>query len=224
MPRGRHLRQLSAAPPDSETAVRYLLLWDDKTLHQSPASYPSLSSPTLFQNDHPLELEVGCGSGHFLCAKAADNPNINFIGVEISSKRLYAAVQTAVSHNLNNIKFIRADFKLLYPLLVADSLTAVYLHFPDPHKPKFHKRRIVDQPFLDHIWVAMRIGANLSIMTDEEPFLLDMLALVEENGRFANPNPNRYTVGFDTTAKSRYQKMWEARGLTTVHFIVTKQT
>lgn len=222
MPRGRHLRQLPAAPPDAETAVRYLHIWDDKALHDDPSQFPRLTSAALFGDDKPLELEVGCGSGHFLCALAADHPDINFVGVELSSKRLYAAVQTAVSQNLNNLKFIRADFKLLYPLLVEGGVTAVYLHFPDPHKPKFHKRRILDAHFLEQVYAALAPGGLLSVMTDEKPFFMEMLTLVEENGRFRKRHASRYLVGFDTAAKSRYQLMWEARGLQTLRFEVEK--
>jgi tRNA (guanine-N7-)-methyltransferase len=50
---------------------------------------------------------------------------------------------------LENVVFLRADFRLLYPLLAPGSLDAVYLHFPDPNvRPKFRKHRVFCARFL----------------------------------------------------------------------------
>ena len=36
----------------------------------------------LFGNDNPVELEIGCGKGGFICQLAANNPDVNYIAVE----------------------------------------------------------------------------------------------------------------------------------------------
>src|SRR5215218_2113808 len=53
--------------------------------------------PAIFGNDHPVEIEVGCGKGAFLLAAALARPDVNFFGVEIVRKyQLYTATRMAV--------------------------------------------------------------------------------------------------------------------------------
>ena len=45
--------------------------------------YQVFTPKQMFGNDTPVELEIGCGMGRFICEKANLNPNINYVGVEI---------------------------------------------------------------------------------------------------------------------------------------------
>src|SRR5215213_3403178 len=95
------------------------------------------------------------------------------------------AVRMAATQALPNIRFIRGDFKLMYPLLVVDSLQAVSVHFPDPHmQPRFRKRTMVTPAFLDAIYSALAPSGQLSIMTDHQALFMDILAIVEQDIRF----------------------------------------
>jgi tRNA (guanine-N7-)-methyltransferase len=94
--------------------------------------------------------EVGCGTAEFLCSLAAKEPSDNFVGVDVSSRSLYKAVEIAASLALENIRFIHADMARLYPLLEPLALRRVYVHFPGPNmRPKFRRRKIVTPLFLD---------------------------------------------------------------------------
>jgi tRNA (guanine-N7-)-methyltransferase len=136
---------------------------------------------------------------------------------------LFEAIRTASTLSLTNIKFIKANFKLMYPLLVPDSLQAVYLHFPDPNcRSKFRKRQIFSQIFLDQIYDALVAQGCLSVMTDHREFFMEMLALVEQDLRFAKLHEERFLVGFETEVKSRFQRIWEGHGLPTLRFEIKK--
>ena len=37
----------------------------------------------FFHNDNPIILELGCGKGEYTVALAQNNPNINYIGIDI---------------------------------------------------------------------------------------------------------------------------------------------
>ena len=37
---------------------------------------------TIFENDNPIQLEIGMGKGRFLMEMAATHPDINYIGIE----------------------------------------------------------------------------------------------------------------------------------------------
>jgi len=203
---------------------KYLLLYDARKLYLQPSQFPPISSQALFANDLPLELEVGCGSGEYLCSLAYKDPSTNFVGVDRSLKALYLAVGVAAELQLENIKFIGADFRQLYPLLAADALRAAYLHFPEPLSKQhdIRKNRIFSSIFLDHLYSALQPGGTLSVVSDDEAFFMQMLAIAEQDQRFAKAHDQRYLSGFEAEAKSRFQRIWEGHAIVPLRFILRK--
>ncbi len=223
MSRRSLMRGARFQPPDPRAIERYLLFFSSKELFWNPDMLPPIDSPHLFGDHLPLQLEIGCGTADFLCALALENPGTNFVGVDVSSKPLFKAIRTAEAHALPNIKFIKGDFKRMYPLLAADALQAVYLHFPDPHmRQRFRKRRVVSPGFLDEINRALAPGGRLSITTDHHEFFLEMLDVVEQDVRFAKTHAERYLIGFEAGTKSQFQRIWERHGLPTLRVELQK--
>ena len=59
-------------------------------------------------------------------------------------------------------------------------------------------------------------------MTDHHEFFMEMLALIEQDGRFAKTHAERYLIGFETEAKSQFQRIWERHGLPTLRVEIQK--
>lgn len=218
MPRKKQ-KNIKARPPDEQTEEKYLLWMEGKALYQEPQSFPQISSPFLFGDERPMELDVGCGMGEFILALAEEDPDTNFVGVDLHAKSLYRAVESTAAERLANVKFVRADFRLMYPLLPAGGLRIVYLHFPDPGcKPRHEKRRLFDGRFLREMHRALEPGGTLSVMTDNEGYFFEMLALAEAAEGWRKTHPERYLTGYESGPKSRFQSMWESRGRTPLRF------
>src|SRR5262249_46175913 len=223
MSRRALMRGARFQPPGPRAIERYLLFFSSKELFWNLDMFPPIDSPHLFGDHLPLRLYIGCATADSLRALALGHPRPNFVGCDVSSKPLLKAIRTAEAHALSNIKFIKGDFKRMYPLLVANALQAVYLHFPDPHmRQRFRKRRVVSQGFLDEINRALTPGGRLSIMTDHYEFFFEMLTLVEQDVRFAKTHAERYLIGFEAPAKSQFQRMWERHGLLTLRVELQK--
>ncbi len=195
-----------------------------RELAYDPYSHPSISSMSLFGNDLPLELEVGCGSGEFLCSLAQKELGVNFVGFDLHMKSLYKAIQTAASRALDNILFVSADFQLVYPILIPNSLRAVYLHFPDPGmKPGHRKRRIFSERFLSEMHRALTPEGWISVITDQDGYLDEMLDLAERDRRWRKTHEERYVIGFEPEVKSRFQQLWESSGRQPLRFELIKR-
>lgn len=217
------IRHVRIEQPDEAAAAKYLRLWTGSDLWNNLDTFPRLTSPDLFSNHNPLELEVGCSTGEYLCSLANENPDRNYLGVEINLKSLYVAVANAKALDLNNIIFIKAPIQNLYRLMQPASLSAVYMHFPDPYlHPKFRPRRLFTSQFLDAMDLALTPEGTISVVTDKEPLFDDMLALAESDARFQKTHSERYLVGFEPSVKSRYQAYWEKHGLQVYRFILHK--
>ena len=62
-----------------------------------------------FGNNNPIHAEFGTGRGKFITTLAKENPNINYIAMEIKEEVLLKAVEKAAEQNLTNILFIWGD-------------------------------------------------------------------------------------------------------------------
>jgi len=143
--------------------------WDTSgvLLEDSIAAGP-LDPRELFDNDRPIELEIGSGKGTFLLARAANRPDLNFIGIEWARSYCeYAADRIRRAH-LENVRMLRADAGAFVRDCLPDaSLWRVHIYFPDPWpKLKHHRRRLIQSPFVAEVHRVLRIGGQLLAVTD----------------------------------------------------------
>jgi tRNA (guanine-N7-)-methyltransferase len=223
MSRGRQIARLKVKPLAPVVLNRYLLDWAAADLHFHPGSFLDLTSENLFGNSRPLQVEVGAGSGEYLCHLAKEAPGVNFLGVEVSRRAAFSAVSLAAEQGLENILLLRADFRLLYPLLPEGSWQAVYLHFPDPpEKQKDVRRQIFSAAFLDRLAGVLAAGGTLSVVSDKPEFFFEMLDLAEKHHSFTLAQPRHSLEGFDPGIKSRFQRFWEAKGILPLRFVLRR--
>lgn len=224
MPR-KKLGRMKVRVPDEETARKYLLWLSGRELHYEPEILPKIRSDSLFGNDRPLELEVGCGSGEFLCSLAREHPEVNFVGIDRHRKSLYKAIEEASGKALENILFIGADFRFVYPLLSDESLQAIHLRFPDPGaKARERRKRLFSKRFVDEAHRALVPGGRLVLITDDEDYFEQALATVEEDGRWKKESGQGRPADSEGNARSRFERMWEQRGRQAFWLELTKSS
>src|SRR5262245_55406059 len=121
----------------------------------------------LFGRTAPLQVDLGCGDGSFLCEMARQFPKTNFFGIERLTKRVEKVRFKA--EQMGNVRVLRADtlFAIRY-LLPESSVQAFYLLFPDPWPKRRHQcRRIFTRDFLDAIAAALEKHGALHVSTDQ---------------------------------------------------------
>lgn len=224
MPRGK-LGRMKVEAPDEDTARRYLLWLPGERLHHEPETLPRIASGALFgdsRSDAPLELEIGCGTGEFLCSLAESRPEANFVGVDLHVKSLYRAVAESSEKGLENVRFLRADFNLLYPLLVPGSLRAAYLLFPDPGmKERQRRKRIFSERFLREMRGALVPGGRLVAVTDHEEYFSQMVELSGRAGGWERAEEELSDIGGIT--QTRFGSLWQERGRSANALVLVKR-
>ena len=224
MARGRRISRLKLLIPSADQREKYLLEWSAKLLREEISHLSKLTSKSLFQNkDSLLNVEIGPGSGEYLCGLAEENPDQNFLGIEASKKGAYFAVNIAAKKSLNNLKMIKANFLLLTELLVAKTWQQVYLHFPDPvHKRKDKKRRIFTSEFLDQMAIVLKTEGRISVVSDDIDFFFSMRQIASDHAAFRFKHPKREWIEFSPNHKSRFQEFWEKKGIYPKRFIIER--
>ena len=213
MSRGMYPRRIKLKPMDPEILARYLSNWPGRDLYHHPEKFPPLTAKTFFGEAVPLHLEIGCGTGEFLCTLATRSPKVGYFGVDIAYKPLTRAIELASSLELENIHFFKADIRLLAPLIPSQSIDLIYLHFPAPARKKASRRyRLFDQEFLDQVFRMLVPGGRMSVMTDNEVLFDEMLSLSQKDTRFSFIPEEAFTIRFDEELKSHNQRLWESRG------------
>jgi tRNA (guanine-N7-)-methyltransferase len=217
MPRRSFLiRHVRAHAPDERELEKYLLQWRTADLYARPEAFPRLAAEGMFGRPGLLSVEIGCSTGEYICSLAVEHPERLFVGIDINLKSLMVATGQAAAQSLENVRFIKAPMQWLYPLMLPDSLEAVYVHFPDPGlRPKYRKRQLLNEAFMDNVHRALVPGGMLSLVTDNAELFEGLLTLVEADRRFEKTHSERYLIGFEPGVKSRYQLYWEQHGIPT---------
>ena len=103
----------------------------------------------FFNNNNPINIEIGMGKGDFIIGMAKKYPNINFIGVEKYESVLVRAIEKLEGINLPNLKLIRMD-AINIDKVFKKEINTIYLNFSDPWPKKRHaKRRLTSNIFLN---------------------------------------------------------------------------
>ena len=104
----------------------------------------------LFGNDNPIHVEVGSGKGAFVSGMAKQNPDINYIGIDIQKSVLSYALDKVLEVGVPNIKLLWVDGSDLTDYFEDGEIDRLYLNFSDPWPKKRHeKRRLTYKTFLD---------------------------------------------------------------------------
>ncbi len=140
----------------------------------------------LFQRDANTCLEIGFGNGDTLVQQAQENPQQNYIGVEVHEPGVGHCLNAARKADITNLRLIVHDaIDVLQRQMAVDSLNRINLYFPDPWpKKRHHKRRIVQPCFLELCADRLRSGGALHIATDWANYAEHIDAVLGASARF----------------------------------------
>ncbi len=167
----------------------------------------------LFEKKAKVILEIGSGMGEATAAIAQANPDTGYVAVEMHQPGLGALLLLIIEKQLNNIKLIREDATYLLANFIPDnSIDGIHLLFPDPWpKNRQHKRRIVQDEFVQQVAMKLKVGGYIHIATDWQPYA-DWIKT-----RFdANP---AFTGGIVTRPTWRVLSKFEGQGLKKGHVV-----
>lgn len=137
----------------------------------------------VFGNGNPIHLEIGTGKGRFITTLAAQNPEINYIGIEKYSSVLIRALQKQDELKLPNLIFLRMEAEEIEDIFEKGEIDKIYLNFSDPWpKDRHSKRRLTSRQFFARYDNILRQDGKVEFKTDNRTLFNFSLAEVEEAG------------------------------------------
>ena len=183
-----------------------VIINNSKYILKNPTDY-KCNWKRVFNNNNPIEIEIGTGKGKFIIEKALENPNINYIGIEKYDSPLVNAVKILENFELKNLKLICFD-ALNIDEIFEYEIDKIYLNFSDPWPKKRHeKRRLTSKQFLDKYEKIFKNDKRIEMKTDNDNLYEYSLISFTENGYEVVKTDTNYIDSITTEYEDKFIKL-----------------
>ena len=169
----------------------------------------------FFGNHKPLILELGCGKGEYTVGLARNNPDANFIGIDVKGARMWRGAKTALENNMKNVGFIRTRIGLINSFFGKDEVSEIWVTFPDPQPKKYYKR-LTSTRFLGYYQKFIKNNGFINLKTDSVELYTYTKKLIELNNMdLVTDTDNLYNsdlVDETLSIKTFYEQQWLEQG------------
>jgi tRNA (guanine-N7-)-methyltransferase len=176
-----------------------------------PLSDTPWDIPTIFGREAKTIVEIGFGMGASLFTMAQQQPDTNFIGIEVHLAGVGSLAADLHDYALTNVRIVPQDavdvFRQQVPI---ESLDGVQIFFPDPwHKKRHHKRRLIQAEFVHLLATRLKPGGLLHCATDWQDYAEHMLTTLSADPDLSNTQAEG---GFAPRPTNRPLTKFEQRG------------
>jgi tRNA (guanine-N7-)-methyltransferase len=153
---------------------------DFKEIFQKDYKLKGKWSSSFFKNDKPLILELGCGKGEYTVNLAWNNPNSNYLGIDIKGARMWKGAKIALNNNLQNAGFLRTRIDFINSFFDENEVDEIWVTFPDP-QPKKPKKRLISSRFLNAYAEFIKADAPIRLKTDNADLFAYAKQVIDKN-------------------------------------------
>ncbi len=153
-----------------------------------PFAHDPLDWRAAFGREAPRIVEIGFGMGGATAEIARDQPEQDFLGVEVHTPGVGALLKLIGERDLSNLRIVQQDaVEVLRHMIGEGSLDGIHIFFPDPwHKKRHHKRRLIQPAFVELLASRLKPGGYLHLATDWEDYGRQMLEVLSANSHLRN--------------------------------------
>ena len=177
-----------------------------------------------FKNDNPIHMELGCGKGSFIANLAVNNPNINYIAVDLIdamlglSKRNIENIYNEKKLDPKNIILTRHDIeRILMFMSEEDTVDRIYINFCNPWpKPKHKKKRLTHTKQLNLYKEFLKPDGEIYFKTDDDGLFEDSIKYFAEAGfeiKAKTYDLHNQNI-FENNIETEHEKMYTEEGKT----------
>lgn len=169
---------------------------------------------TVFGRTAPRFLEIGFGMGGATAEIARNNPDNDYLGIEVHRPGVGNLLKLIAQDNLTNLRLMSHDaVDVINEMIAPDALDGILIFFPDPwHKKRHHKRRLIQPEFVHLLASRLKPGGTIHCATDWENYAVQMLEVLSAEPALEN-------TAMDYAPRPTYRPLtkFENRGLKLGH-------
>lgn len=185
----------------------------------------------LFKKEQPIFLELGCGKGTFMAVHGSENPDINYIAIDIKDEVLGLAkrnIEKAFKEKgraVDNVKLMAQEIGLINEMLGEDDIVSrIYINFCNPWpKEKHKKRRLTHTRQLEQYKVFLKDEGEIYFKTDDDELFEESLEYFKEAGfKIKYITYDLHNSDFHGNVETEHEKMFTEKGIKTKFLIAIK--
>lgn len=164
----------------------------------------------LFNNDKPVVIEIGFGTGESTQRIAKVRDQYNYLAIEVFLNGYTKLLSIVGDEKIENVRLMRFDaVSVLTDMIEDNSIAGFHIFFPDPWpKKKHHKRRLIQLPFTTLLSQKLQKGGYVYCVTDWSEYAAQMLEVLGNTESLINPYD-----GFAPSREWRPTTKYERRGV-----------
>ena len=169
---------------------------------------------SVFNDDKPLYMEIGCGKGRFITETAKINPDINFLAVEKNLNVLVLAAEKIKAANLTNVKFIAGDVNMLRTFESDTKCDRIYINFCDPWHKNYHAKRRLTHEYHLALWERfLKKNGEIHFKTDNQKlFEFSLNSFSEYDMKLKNITLDLHNSNFEGNIMTEYEQLFSEKG------------
>ena len=143
-------------------------------------------TPLLDPIPRRLEVEIGCGNGHFITANASQHISTRFVGVDLKMERCLKTLKKVGAAQLGNVDVVCGRAEEVLATLCARTVDAFHIYFPDPWpKSRHRRRRFLRRLALDDLTARLKPQGRIYFVTDFFDYSVQAKVLMLLNERLS---------------------------------------
>lgn len=183
-----------------------------------------------FECDQPLYLELGCGKGVSTAVMIHDNPQVNYVAMDITCnvlgdtrRNIAAAFGDAP---VKNAIIARYDISYIEKVFAPeDRVERIYINFCNPwtKRPKYAKRRLTHPRQLMQYRTFLVDGGEIWFKTDDVPLFTESLPYFEACGfEMRYLTNDLHASGFSPNYVSEHEQKFTTLGVP-IKFVIFRK-
>lgn len=178
---------------------------------------------SIFGNDNPVELEIGCGKGGFIVEKARLHPNTNYLAVELLSNIIVMAGENAKRAGLSNVRFFNSGADYLPRYIKDGSISAVHLNFSPPFPgDRYKNRRLTCDRLVQNYRNFLSEDGVIYQKTDDREFFEFSYSQFEKFGFTVNEVSDLVYENKIENVLTEYEKKFIEKGVK-INYLIAKK-
>ncbi len=187
-----------------------------------------------FKNqNNPINLELGCGKGQFIAQLAVQNPEVNYIAIDLVdamlglAKRNVEQVYSEQNKDVENLILTRFDIERITMILgKQDNIKRIYINFCNPWpKGKHRKKRLTHTRQLEKYKTFLAEDGEIYFKTDDDDLFNSSLGYFEESGfKILDKTYDLHAEPiWKNNIETEHEKMFSEQGIKIKALIAKKQ-
>lgn len=182
-----------------------------------------LDFESIFGNENPVNLEIGCGKAGFIIECAKRFPEENFLAVELLENIIVMGAEKVLNEGIKNVRFFNCGADYLPRYIMSNSIKRLYLNFSPPYPAgTYENRRLTKDTLINDYKEYLTEDGEVLQKTDDKDFFDYSFSQFAKFGFSVTDVSQEINSGKRDNIETEYEKKFRKQNLP-IYALVAKK-